>query len=68
MAEEEIKKEKKAKKEKKTKKIKVKIPLTPTQIAFIILDYHLHLKTGYLLLFPIFHSIAEADMKHHLHT
>lgn len=36
MAEEEIKEQKKAKKEKKTKKIKVKIPLTPTQIAFIM--------------------------------
>lgn len=36
MAEKEIKEEKKAKKEKKTKKIKVKIPLTPTQIAFIM--------------------------------
>jgi len=36
MAEEKNKEEKKAKKEKKTKKIKVKIPLTPTQIAFIM--------------------------------
>lgn len=29
---------------------------------------HLHLKTHYLLLFPIFHSIAEADVKHDFHT
>ena len=36
MAEEEIKKEKKAKKEKKVKKIKVKIPLSAKQIAFIM--------------------------------
>ena len=39
MAEEEVKKEKKAKKEKKekkAKKIKVKIPLSPKQIAFIM--------------------------------